>query len=468
MANNFATNLCAAKPKLARLSDNSMENPLVSRPGNLLPIPPIDPFIEPTRFLRGLFDAAVGAVVAEKCLPQYLPAAPKGRTIVIGAGKAAAAMAAVVEQHWQASQSSQGSLSGLVVTRYGHGVACKHIEVIEAAHPVPDAAGQQAAHRIWQMVQGLSADDLVICLISGGGSALLAMPAPGITFAQKQQINSALLKSGATIFEMNCVRKHLSSIKGGRLALACVPARVVTLAISDIPGDDPAIIASGPTLPDATTCAQALAILQRYVIPVPDFIMTQLRGNVWETPKPGDSRFSHHRHHIIATAQDALEAAAAVARKCGLAAYILSDRIQGEARDVGVMHAAIAHQVRRLGQPFAAPCVILSGGETTVTVRGQGQGGRNTEFLLSLACGLQSAQGIYALAADTDGIDGSKDNCGAVLTPDSLARAAALGHCATAHLADNDGYAFFDALGELMFSGPTRTNVNDFRAILIL
>jgi len=442
MTNDFATNAQVAGP--------------------MVPVPVPVPVADPRTFLVGLFNAAVAAVVAEKCLPAYLPAMPKGRTVVIGAGKAAAAMAACVEQHWQ------GVLSGLVVTRYGHGAACKSIEVLEAAHPVPDVAGEQAAQRILKTVHGLTADDLVICLMSGGGSALLAMPADGITFAQKQEINRALLKSGATIFEMNCIRKHLSAIKGGRLALACGLARVVTLAISDIPGDDPAIIGSGPTLVDSSTCADALAILQRYDIAVPALVTAQLAGNAWETPKPGDARFARHTHHVIATAQLALEAAVAAARTAGLAAYILSDRMEGEARDVGTVHAAIARQVRVHGQPFTAPCVVLSGGETTVTVRGDGQGGRNTEFLLSLALALAGEQGIYALAADTDGIDGSKDNSGALLTPDSLVRAAEQGLSVPALLDNNDGYRFFDTLGDLIITGPTRTNVNDFRAMLIL
>lgn len=414
------------------------------------------------KFLRSLYAAAVEAVSAARCLQPFLPEPPRGRTIVIGAGKGAAAMAVAVEQYWH------GDLSGMVVTRYGHGVACKKIEVVEAAHPVPDAAGQQAAARMLQMVQGLSADDLVLCLISGGGSSLLALPAEGITLTQKQALNKALLKSGATIFEINCVRKHLSAIKGGRLALACAPARVVTLLISDIPGDDPAIIASGPTLTDAGTCAEALAILRKYAIEVPPAVEAHLASGAGETPKPGDPRFEHHRHHVIATAQVALEAAAARARADGITAYILSDRIEGEARDIGFMHAAIARQVAGRGQPFAAPCVIISGGETTVTVRGAGRGGRNAEFLLSLAHALEGHGNIYALACDTDGIDGSENNAGAVLAPDSVARAAALGLSARVMLDNNDGYGFFSALGDLVMSGPTRTNVNDFRAILIL
>lgn len=371
-------------------------------------------------------------------------------------------MAKAVEEHWP------GEISGLVVTRYGHGADCRRIEVIEAAHPVPDEAGRRAAGRMMEMVQGLTENDLVLCLISGGGSALLALPADGITLEQKQAINKALLKSGAAITEMNCVRKHLSAIKGGRLALACAPARVVTLLISDVPGDDPGIIASGPTLPDATTCAQALAILCKYDIAMPANIRQHLESGAGETPKPDDPRFARNAHHVIATAQDALEAAAVAARAAGITPYILSDRIEGEARDVALVHAAIARQVAQRGQPFSKPCVLISGGETTVTVRGTGRGGRNAEFLLSLAVALDAHSGIHAIACDTDGIDGSEDNAGALYAPDSVSRASALGLRARALLDNNDGYGFFSALGDLVVSGPTRTNVNDFRAILIL
>ena len=418
---------------------------------------------QPRAFLRDLYTSAVGAVSPEKCLPDFLPSPPaNGRTLVIGAGKGAAAMAKAVEDHWQ------GEISGLVVTRYGHGADCRTIEVVEAAHPVPDQAGQRAALRMMDMVQGLTENDLVLCLISGGGSALLAMPEHGITLAQKQALNKALLKSGATITEMNCVRKHLSAIKGGRLALACAPARVVTLLISDVPGDDPAIIASGPTLPDATTCAEALAVLAKYGIEVPDNVRRHLESGAGETPKPDDPRFARNSHHVIATAQHALEAAAEAARAAGITPYILSNDIEGEARDVGIVHAAIARQVASHGQPFSKPCVLISGGETTVTVRGQGRGGRNAEFLLSLAVALDGEPGIHAIACDTDGIDGSEDNAGALYGPDSVARAAAQGMRARAMLENNDGYGFFSALDDLIVSGPTRTNVNDFRAVLIL
>ncbi|MBI3284411.1 MAG: glycerate kinase [Burkholderiales bacterium] len=417
----------------------------------------------PRAFLTGLYQSAVAAVSAEKCLPAFLPQPPAhGRTLVIGAGKAAAAMAHTLEQHWQ------GHLSGLVVTRYGHAAPCRQIEVVEAAHPVPDAAGQEAAHRILQLVQGLSADDLVLCLISGGGSALLALPADGITLQQKQSVNKALLKSGASIAEMNCVRKHLSAIKGGRLGLACAPARVLTLLISDVPGDDPAVIASGPTLPDASTCEQALSILRKYAIAIPPAVEAHLASGRGETPKPGDPRFARQQHQIIASAQQALDAAAYAARAAGVAAHILSDSMEGEARDVALVHAAIARQIAARGQPFSRPCLLLSGGETTVTVRGNGRGGRNAEFLLSLALALDGHPAIHALACDTDGIDGSEDNAGALYSPESASRAAALGLHPGRMLDDNDGYGFFCALGDLLVSGPTRTNVNDFRAILIL
>ncbi|WP_292933393.1 glycerate kinase [Noviherbaspirillum sp.] len=415
------------------------------------------------QLLLDMFNSAVGAVSAEKCLPAFLPqASPEGRTLVIGAGKGAAAMAKVVEDHWQ------GELSGLVVTRYGHGADCKRIEVVEAAHPVPDEAGRRAAGRMMEMVRGLTEKDLVLCLISGGGSALLALPAQGITLEQKQAVNKALLKSGATISEINCVRKHFSAIKGGRLALACAPARVVTLLISDVPGDDPGVIASGPTLPDPTTCEEALAILRKYRITIPDTMEQYLASGAGETPKPGDPRFARNEHHVIATAQQALEAAASTARAAEITPYILSDEIEGEARDVGMVHAALARQVALRNQPFQRPCVLISGGETTVTVRGNGRGGRNAEFLLSLATSLHGLEGVHAIACDTDGIDGSEDNAGAIYAPDSVERAEKLGVRARAMLDNNDGYGFFSALGDLVVTGPTRTNVNDFRAILIL
>jgi hydroxypyruvate reductase len=421
------------------------------------------PDINPRQLLLDMYTAAVDAVSADKCLPAFLPKpSQNGRTLVIGAGKGAAAMARTVEQHWE------GDISGLVVTRYQHGAECKRIEVVEAAHPVPDEAGRRAAGRMMEMVKGLTENDLVLCLISGGGSALLALPGEGITLEQKQAVNKALLKSGATISEMNCVRKHFSAIKGGRLALACAPARVVTLLISDVPGDDPGVIASGPTLPDPTTCAQALAILRKYEIAIPPNMEDYLASGAGETPKPDDPRFARNSHHVIATAQQALEAAADVARNAGITPYILSDEMEGEARDVGMVHAALARQVALRDQPFSKPCVIISGGETTVTVRGKGRGGRNAEFLLSFAATMNGMPGVHAIACDTDGIDGSEDNAGALYNPESVERAEAVGMRARAMLDNNDGYGFFSALGDLVVSGPTRTNVNDFRAILIL
>lgn len=409
-----------------------------------------------------MFEAAVGAALPKKCLPSHLPPHPTGRTIVIGAGKAAGSMAKAVEDHWP------GPIDGLVVTRYGHSAPCQRIEVIEAGHPVPDAAGQEAAERILAKVHGLTAEDLVLCLISGGGSALLALPAAGVTLADKQGINKALLKSGATITEMNCVRRHLSAIKGGKLAAAAAPAKVVALMISDVPGDDPCVIASGPTVADPTTTADALAILQKYGIAVPQQVNAYLNSPEAETLKPGDARLAGVTNVMIATPQLSLEAAAAVARDAGVNPLILANAIEGEARDVALVHAAIARQASAFGQPLPPPCVLISGGETTVTVRGKGRGGRNAEFLLALGVALDGHPGIYALAADTDGIDGTEDNAGALLDPDSLVRAAAAGVMAKARLADNDGYSFFSAINDLVVTGPTLTNVNDFRAILVL
>ena len=415
----------------------------------------------PQDVLHKMFAAAVAAAQPATALPPHLPQLPKGRTIVIGAGKASAAMAQTLEQNWD------GPLQGLVVTRYGYAVSCERIEIAEAAHPVPDAAGARAAQRILEAVQGLSADDLVICLISGGGSALLSMPAPGLTLADKQAINQALLKSGANIGEMNCVRKHLSAIKGGRLAAACAPARVVSLMISDVPGDDPDVIASGPTVPDPTTFTDALAIMEKYRIQEPKVVLEHLQRGADETPKPGDPRLAHTETVMIATPQMSLQAAAAVAREQGLAPMILGDSLEGEARDVALVHAAIAKQVVRHGQPLPAPCVLLSGGETTVTVRGTGRGGRNAEFALALAVALNGLEHVYAIACDTDGIDGTEDNAGSIVTPTTLARAQAVGIDAKKSLANNDGYSFFKHLDDLVISGPTLTNVNDLRAIVI-
>ena len=417
---------------------------------------------DPRALLEQLFRAAIDAAAPALRIPHFLPAPPKGRTLVIGAGKAAASTAQAVEAQWQ------GALEGLVVTRYGHGAPTRHIEVVEASHPVPDAAGEAAAARLLAMVRGLTADDLVLCLISGGGSSLLALPAPGLTLADKQAMNRALLKSGANIHEMNCVRKHLSIIKGGRLAAACAPARVVTLMISDVPGDDPSVIASGPTVPDPTTFADARAIVGKYGITEPAAAIAHLRAARDETPKAGDPRLAGVETHMIATALGSLDAAAALARKHGVTPIVLGDSIEGEARDVALVHAAIARHVALRGEPGPAPAIILSGGETSVTVRGKGRGGRNAEFLLALTIALAGHARIHALAGDTDGIDGTEDNAGAYAGPDTLARAAALGLDAKARLADNDGYGFFEGLGDLIKTGPTLTNVNDFRAILVV
>jgi glycerate 2-kinase len=412
--------------------------------------------------LRGMFEAAVAAALPARIVPRHLPAPPKGRTIVLGAGKASAAMAKAVEDHWR------GPLEGLVVTRYGHGVPCSRIEIVEASHPVPDAAGRDAAARILELARAAGPDDLVLCLISGGGSALLALPAPGLTLEDKQAVNKALLASGADIHQMNIVRKHLSAIKGGRLAAAAHPAKVVSLLISDVPGDDPSGIASGPTVPDPSTFADARAILARYGIEPPPAAKAHLDRAEEESPKPGDPRLAGAETVIIARPQASLEAAAAVARKAGLTPLMLGDALEGEAREVGRVMAGIARSVVEHGHPLTPPCVLLSGGETTVTVRAKGgRGGRNTEFLLGLTVQLAGAPGIWALAADTDGIDGSEPNAGAIVTPDSLERARTLGIKATELLGANDAWSFFNALGDLVTTGPTLTNVNDFRAVLI-
>jgi len=444
---------------------------------------------DPPAFLRMLFDAAVSAADPARLLPGRLPSPPAGRTVVVGAGKAAASMAAAVEREWP------GALEGLVVTRYGHGLPCGRIEVVEAAHPVPDAAGHGAAGRILELVEGLTVDDLLICLISGGGSALLALTAPGVTFEDKQAVNKALLRSGATIAEMNCVRKHLSAIKGGRLAAAAHPAGVVTYLISDVPGDDPSVIASGPTVPDPTTFGEALEVLGHYGIDGPAAVLEHLRagaaGEVEETPKPGDPAFAADELVMLATAANALEAAAGCARAAGVTPLVLGDDLEGEARDLGGAHAALAIACARGGETALiglreavargaahlvdpvffvpqAPLVLLSGGESTVTVRGSGRGGRDTEYLLGLALALDGHPTISALAGDTDGIDGSEDNAGALVTPDTLVRSRHAGVDPVAALAANDAYGLFAALGDLVVTGPTHTNVNDFRAVLVL
>jgi glycerate 2-kinase len=415
----------------------------------------------PRVLLRTMFDSAIASAQPALCVPPHLPAPPRGRLIVVGAGKASAAMARAVEQNWS------GPLSGLVVTRYGYAVPCERIDIVEAAHPVPDAAGMHAAQRMLERVGALHEDDLVLCLFSGGGSALLPLPAPGLTLELEQIVGRALLACGATISEMNCVRRHLSAIKGGRLAAACHPARVLTLLISDVPGDRPIDIASGPTVADPTTCADALAIVRRYGIELPEPVREVLESARGESVKPDDPRLARSTVRMIATPQMALEAAARVARTAGIAPHILGDAIEGEARDVGKVFAAIALQVAERNQPFGAPCVLLSGGETTVTVRGRGRGGRNVEYLLSLAIALQGHPRIYALAGDTDGVDGQEEIAGGCIGPDSLARAWSLGLRPVDMLANNDGHGFFSALGDSVITGPTLTNVNDFRAILI-
>ena len=439
-------------------------------------------------FLLALFDAAVAQAVPGPGIAASLPAVPKGRTLVLGAGKAGGSMAAAVDALWP----KNAPMSGLVVTRYDYvppayralqRQGAGRIEVVEAAHPVPDDAGRRAAKRIAELTKGLTKDDLVLCLISGGASSLLAMPASigdhGITLEQKQAINKALLRSGAAIDEMNCVRKHLSAIKGGRLAAMCAPARVVTLLISDVPGDAPEVIGSGPTVPDSTTCADALRILARFGIEIPAAARAGLESGAFETPKPGDPRFDGHQVHMIATPRQSLEAAAALARRAGIGVHVLSDEMEGESREVGKVHAAIARYIARHGQPFTKPCVLISGGETTVTVKSRGEGsggtgassgkgGRATEFLLGCAIALRGEPGVFVMAGDTDGIDGVEDNAGAIVTPDTLARAQAQGLKAQDFLDRNDAYNFFKPIGDLVVPGPTFTNVNDFRAVLIV
>jgi glycerate 2-kinase len=436
---------------------------------------------DPGRLLRTLFQCAVDRALPAHGMAAQLPRPPdpsRGRTVVIGAGKAGGAMAAAFDALWPAD----APLSGLVITRYGHVPPAwrahpGRIEVVEAAHPVPDQAGLQASARMTRLLRGLGPDDLVVALVSGGGSSLLTLPAAGLELADKQAVNQALLASGAAIDEMNCLRKHLSAIKGGRLAAMASPARMVSLLISDVPGDDPSVIASGPTVPDRTTCADALAICRRYGIELPPAARAGLESGAFETPKPGDPCFEGHEWRLIATPQASLEAAAEAARAAGLAAHILSDEIEGESREVGKVHAALARAVARRDAPFQRPCVILSGGETTVTVRprapdapgaARGRGGRATEFLLGCAIALQGQPGVHVLAADTDGIDGVEDNAGALVTPDTLARAAALGIKPAERLDANDAHGFFSALGDLVSTGPTFTNVNDFRALLIV
>ncbi len=410
-----------------------------------------------------MFDAAVAAAQPERCVPEFLPEPPSnGRVVVIGAGKASAGMARAVERHWDRS------MQGLVITRYGHAAACDQIEIVEAAHPVPDAAGLGATARMMRLVEGLTEDDLVLCLISGGGSSLLVRPGEGLTLEDKQAVNAALLKSGATIGEMNCLRRHLSDVKGGRLAAACHPARVHTLLISDVPGDRFNDIASGPTVADPSSCEDALAIVARYGIDLSPAARKRLETGEGESVKPGDPRLGRATADLIAAPQMSLEAAARVAADAGFEPYILGDAIEGEARDVGTVMAGLTRQVAERGQPFRRSCVLLSGGETTVTLRGEGRGGRNVEYLLSLAVGLNGLTGVYAMAGDTDGVDGAEEVAGAVISPETLARGLEKGMSARDFLDRNDAHRFFEALGDQVVTGPTLTNVNDFRAVLIL
>ncbi|MCK3778746.1 glycerate kinase [Ensifer sesbaniae] len=416
---------------------------------------------DPRSFLETLFASAVAAADPEKVIAANLPERPRGRTVVVGAGKGAAQMAAAFERHWD------GPLSGVVVTRYGYAAPCKNIEVLEASHPLPDENGLQASKRLLAEVNGLTENDLVVALVCGGGSALLPAPPPGLTLEDEIAVNRALLASGAPISAMNAVRKHVSLIKGGRLAAAAYPAKVVSLIVSDIPGDDPALVASGPTLPDASTREDALRLVERYGLQLPAKVMDWLKNPESAAPSPSDPRFARNEVRLIASASVSLEAAAAKARAAGIEAVILSDAIEGEARDVGGVHAAIAREVAGRGRPFRKPVVVLSGGETTVTIRGKGKGGRNSEFLLALALGIDGAKGVSALAADTDGIDGSEDNAGAFADDTTIARLVARRLDAAALLQKNDSWSAFDALGDLFKPGPTGTNVNDFRAILV-
>lgn len=422
--------------------------------------------LDPRAFLLGSFQAALSAADPLQIVPPHLPDPPRGRTVVVGAGKAGGAMAAAVEARWPAN----APLEGVVITRYGHGLPTRRIRVVEAGHPVPDESGEAAAREILDLARSLGEDDLLLALVSGGGSSLLSLPAPGVPMADLKDLTRQLLASGAPIQDMNTVRKHLSMIQGGRLALA-TRARVLALVISDVTGDDPTHIASGPCTPDPTTFRDTADILERFGVKpaasIANHLARGLSGAEPETPKAGDPAFARVENRVIATAQQSLQAAAAFARANGVTPVVLGDSVTGESREVAKVYAALARQVRQHGEPFRAPVALISGGETTVTIRGRGRGGRCSEFLLSLAVDLDGLGGVHALAADTDGIDGSEDNAGALLAPDSLARASALGIAAKKRLDDNDGYGFFSALGDLVVTGPTRTNVNDFRAILI-
>ena len=410
---------------------------------------------QPRDFLNTLMREAISAADPLKMVPPYLPARPKGRTVVVGAGKASAMMAKAVEDHWG------GEISGLIITRYGFKVPCRHIEIIEAGHPVPDVAGEKAASRILDIVEGLGPDDLCLALMSGGASALLIQPAQKISLSDKQEVNRMLLRSGANITEINTVRKHLSAIKGGRLAQAIAPAQLVTLMISDVPGDDPGVIGSGPTIPDPTTFADALAVTKKYQINLPSKVATLLESGLDETPKPDDRAFINTEQFIIARPQLSLNAAAKVARQAGIEVIMMSDCLEGEAREVARTHASMA-------RTSDGPKLFLSGGELTVTINGNGRGGPNTEYALALAIALNGDHRIHAMAIDTDGIDGSEDNAGAWIKPDTLVRAKAAGLNADHFLSENDSYGFFSGIGDLIVTGPTFTNVNDFRAVLVL
>ena len=411
--------------------------------------------------LRDLFDAAVAEAMPERRIAAFLPDPPKGRTVVVGAGKGAAQLAQALEAAWP------GPLEGTVVTRYGYGAPCKRIEVLEAAHPEPDEAGLIAAERLLDTVSGLGPDDLVIALVCGGGSALLPAPPPGLTLADEIALNRALLASGAPISDMNLLRKHVSRIKGGRLAAAAYPARVVSLIVSDIPGDNPALVASGPTVPDPGTAEMARAMVAAHRLDLPEAVRRHLDDPACAAPSPDDPVFARNEVRIVASAGRSLEAAADLARARGWNAVILSDSIEGESRDVAQMHAAIAREIAARGRPFAAPVILLSGGETTVTLRAKGKGGRNAEFLLAFALAIQGADGIHALAADTDGIDGTEDNAGGFADGATAARIRAAGADPRALLSGNDAWTALDRAGDLLVTGPTGTNVNDFRAILI-
>ena len=419
--------------------------------------------MDPHKFLKSLFEIAVAKAQPGECVPQYLSKLDfTERTLVFGAGKASAAMAQAVEQYTSAT------LEGLVITRYGYAVECQQIKIVEAGHPVPDKQGMRAAESILKTASGLTEKDSVLCLISGGGSSLLSLPAPGLSLNDKKGITYKLLKCGATIHEINCVRKHLSAIKGGRLALACSPAHLLTLTISDVPCDDLSVIASGPTVADPSTFEDALRILSKYDISEPKSVLKHLENADDETPKPGDTRLQNVENYLIATPKQSLQAASRAVSEAGIKPLILGENLEGESRDVAKIHAETALQIQKNGNPLSTPTVILSGGETSVTVKGSGRGGPNTEFTLSLLQELRGQDGIWAIACDTDGIDGTEDNAGAFISPESFKKSEKLGLDPADYLSNNDSYSFFHELGDLVSPGPTMTNVNDFRAILVL